>query len=79
MKHATMRSARLQRVVAILRDGKPHSTWEIMRRGKVCAVNSLIAELRCNGAVIDCDVKVEGPDRERRYYYTMKKGPRQDG
>ncbi|EPX78119.1 hypothetical protein [Salipiger mucosus] len=79
MNAASLKSARLQRVLTVLSDGKPHSTWSIMRRAKVCAVNSCIAELRCLGARIDCETRLEGPERERRFYYTMKKGPRTDG
>jgi len=42
-------SARLQRVHKLLSDGKWHGTREIMRTADVCAVNSIISELRSNG------------------------------
>lgn len=54
MKHASLASPRLQRVLALLKDGKPHTTREIVRKAHVVAVNSCIAELRANGAEILC-------------------------
>ena len=47
------RSARLQRVDAFLADGAEHSTREIIIACDVCAVNSVIAELRENGRRIE--------------------------
>ena len=47
------RSARLRRVQELLRDGRERSTRDIVRAAHVCAVNSCIAELRGNGAVIE--------------------------
>jgi len=47
-------SDRLRRVLAVLSDGQPHSTMEIVRAAEVCAVNSAIAELRMNGIRIEC-------------------------
>lgn len=41
-------SPRLKRVHAVLCDGKWHSTRDIMRAADVCAVNSIITELRAN-------------------------------
>ena len=38
------------------------------------AVNACVAELRTHGAVILCRVEVL-PNGQRRYYYTMTKGP----
>ena len=73
MKHASLASPRLQRVLALLKDGKPHTTREIVRKAHVVAVNSCIAELRANGAEILCT-------RERKKdrlicRYTMTKEP----
>lgn len=48
------RSLRLQRVRNVLIDGMKHTTRDLIRKAKVCAVNSIIAELRQNGMVIDC-------------------------
>lgn len=47
-------SDRLRRVLAVLSDGHPHSTLEIIQSAEVCAVNSAIAELRMNGFRIEC-------------------------
>lgn len=46
-------SPRLQQVLAYLRKG-PATTFEIMMGCGVCAVNSIIAELRSNGYSITC-------------------------
>ncbi|MDW7643423.1 MAG: helix-turn-helix domain-containing protein [Desulfuromonadales bacterium] len=42
-------SERLQRVHRLLTNGGWHSTRDIMRAADVCAVNTVITELRCNG------------------------------
>lgn len=39
-------SPQLRRVDAVLADCMPHSTMEISRAANVCAVNSIISELR---------------------------------
>ena len=55
MHAATLdRSNRLQRLRAVLRDRKPHSTRDLVRRAHICAVNSAVAELRANGLNIAC-------------------------
>lgn len=46
-------SPRLQQVLAYLRKG-PATTFEIVMGCGVCAVNSIIAELRSNDFVITC-------------------------
>lgn len=67
-------SPRLQRVLRVLSDGKPHTTRDIVRRAQVMAVNACVAELRFHGAEIHCDQRrVNGA---RRFYYTMTKGPK---
>jgi hypothetical protein len=48
------KSARLQRVRNVLMDGMKHTTRDLIRKAKVCAVNSIISELRENGMHIDC-------------------------
>lgn len=50
-------SARLQRVHALLSDGQPRTTREIVVGAHVCAVNSCIAELRENGVAVRCERK----------------------
>lgn len=67
-------SPRLRRVYRLLKDGRPHTTREIVRKARVCAVNSIISELRANGAEITCT-------RERQKdrlicRYTMTKAPK---
>jgi hypothetical protein len=47
-------SQRLQRVDALLADGQEYSTLDIIQYASVCAVNSIIAELRDNGRDIQC-------------------------
>ena len=55
MHAATLaKSARLQRTFDVLQDGQEHSTRDLVLAAQVCAVNSIIAELRANGYVITC-------------------------
>lgn len=56
MMHAARidHSPRLQRVLALLSDGRWYSTLDIVVGAGVCAVNSCIAELRANGLPIVC-------------------------
>ena len=54
-------SQRLQRVLWLLNDGHWHGTREIMRCADVCAVNTVIAELRHNG--IDIETRCVGRGR----------------
>ena len=77
MHPATLTSPRLQRVLALLKDGRPYTTRQIVRRAHVIAVNAIISELRQNGAEIAC---VRQLLRDRWvYYYTMTKGPTDNG
>ena len=48
------KSQRLKRVLSVLNDGCEHSTRDLIHAAEVCAVNSIIAELRCNGHDIEC-------------------------
>jgi len=73
MNHANMCSDRLRRVVRAMKDGRWHSTRDIMRRADVCAVNSCIAELRCNGAEIETDIRTV--DGRRIWFYRMTTVP----
>jgi hypothetical protein len=55
MNHAKLdKSDRLQRVDALLSDGRMYSTKEISNRTDVYAINSAVAELRANGRMITC-------------------------
>ena len=46
-------SDRLRRVLQMLGDGRWHGTREIMVDADVCAVNTVMAELRANGFFIE--------------------------
>ena len=59
-------SDRLQRVHYLLSDGAWHGTREIMIEADVCAVNTVIAELRANGFDIACRCVGRG-----RYEYRL--------
>lgn len=59
-------SARLQRVLTILLDHKCHTTRDIVKKADVCAVNSIISELRANGYDIGCQCIGRG-----RYKYQL--------
>ena len=48
------KSKRLQRVDALLLSGYSYTTREIIESARVCAVNSIISELRANGREIVC-------------------------
>ena len=60
------KSQRLQRVIKLLADGREYSTREIIAHADVCAVNSVITELRANGKNITC--RREG----QAWYYKME-------
>ena len=49
------KSDRLKRVADLLKSGRPYSTMEIIHKAQVCAVNSIVAELRENGFDIVCN------------------------
>ena len=58
MNHAILeKSPRLQRVFKVLLDGKEHTTRDLIRRASVCAVNSIVAEIRENGFNVTCERK----------------------
>jgi len=66
MHAATLKNSdRLQRVLHLLEDGDEHSTLNIVTCAQVCAVSSIIAELRANGRQIHC--RRDGD----RWYYRM--------
>lgn len=48
------KSERLGRVLDLLSQGAEFSTLDIIKNANVCAVNSIVAELRCNGFDINC-------------------------
>jgi hypothetical protein len=71
---ATLTSPRLRRVLAVLSDGRPRTTRDIVRKAGVVAVNACVAELRELGAEITC-VRETDPIRGPRWTYTMTKAP----
>jgi DNA-directed RNA polymerase subunit RPC12/RpoP len=48
------KSERLGRVLDLLSRGGEFSTLDIIKKANVCAVNSIVAELRQNGFEISC-------------------------
>ena len=68
---ATLESSpRLQKVYDLLKDGKPHTTMEIIKECNVCAVSTIIHELRENGKIIICLPRKRGV-----YEYQMEIEP----
>ena len=66
-------SPRLQRVLHVLRGGGEHSTLDLVERAGVCAVNSIVAELRAQGYAISC--RQRSVDGERRWWYRLDGSP----
>jgi acyl-CoA reductase-like NAD-dependent aldehyde dehydrogenase len=64
-------SPRLQRVLRVLADGRPHSTRAIIRKAHVAAVNAIVAELRAHGAVIACARERAPGGHGWRFRYTL--------
>lgn len=73
---ARLDSPRLQRVLALLKDGKPHTTRDIVRKARVMAVNAAVSELRHHGAEITCVKQAAPGGNGWRFYYTMTKAPK---
>ena len=70
---APLASPRLQLVLQLLSDGRPHTTRDIVRKARVMGVPACVAELRHHGAEITCvrQETLHGP----RLYYCMTKAP----
>jgi hypothetical protein len=67
MKYANIeKSDRLQRVAEVLAQGGEFSTLDIIKKANVCAVNSIISELRLNGYEINCERRGE------KWFYRME-------
>ena len=60
------KSERLKRVIRLLKKRREFSTLEIIQRANVCAVNSIIAELRQAGHKITCQ------RRGDRWFYRLQ-------
>ncbi len=76
MHHARLHtSPRLRRTLKVLQEAQGEmTTYELSRAADICAVNSVIAELRENGAEITCRQAVK--DGQRRFYYRLMKSPK---
>ena len=61
------KSARLGRVLDLLSQGGEFTTLDIIKQAGVCAVNSIVAELRCNGYEINCQ------RRGDKWFYRLEK------
>ncbi|WP_299370496.1 hypothetical protein [uncultured Tateyamaria sp.] len=75
MRYGRLKSSpRLQRALKALQDAQGElSTMQWAQAAKICAVSSVAAELRANGAQISCRQATE--DGQRRWYYTLLKSP----
>ncbi|WP_425091973.1 hypothetical protein [Tropicimonas sp. S265A] len=67
------RSPRLQRTLRVLQRGGAFTTRDLVRKARILAVNSVIAELRQNGCVIEC--RTETLKGQRRYFYQLISSP----
>jgi hypothetical protein len=75
MHAATLKnSSRLQAVHSLLLDGQEHSTRDIIKRTGMCAINSIISELRENKIRIDCRYVGETENGNSEYAYKLS-GP----
>jgi len=59
------KSDRLQRVYKLLKKGGEYTTLEIIQRAGVCAVNSIVSELRQAGYQITCQ------RRANKWFYRL--------
>ena len=62
-----LKSDRLKRVFNILMDGNQHTTRDLIRKARVCAVNQIISELRANAIGINCE------RRQNKWFYWLEK------
>jgi len=60
-------SDRLNRVLELLSQGGEFTTLDIIKQANVCAVNSIISELRQNGFDIDCQRRAD------KWFYKLDK------
>lgn len=77
MKHAKLEtSERLQRALRVLQAAKGWvSTRTLIRQAQICAVNSVIAELRENGAVIETRATTCSKTGRRLWQYRLTREP----
>jgi len=62
-------SDRLNRVLDLLSQGGEFTTLDIIKKANVCAVNSIISELRQNGFDIACQRRGE------KWFYKLEEVP----
>ena len=76
MHHAKLdTSPRLQRALIALQSSRGWiTTRTLIRKANVCAVNAVIAELRENGATIECKQEVDAKG-QRRWFYRLVSAP----
>jgi hypothetical protein len=67
------KSGRLRRVLELLREKRSEgaTTRDIIDVAHVCAVNSIVSELRANGFRIECDFDRRGEDGSAIYRYVL--------
>ena len=70
-------ATRLTRVLRVLRDGRPHTTRELIKQAEVCAVNTCVSEMRALGYVIEC--RSQGHDGHGAHVYAYQLVPRGRG
>ena len=68
-------SPRLQRLLAVLADGRQHSSLELVLEARVCAISAAVSELRMNGAVIDVERFERGGGDGPVWLYRLVQGP----
>lgn len=73
-------SPRLRRTLDVLERARTAdgggwlTTRQLVRRASICAVNSVVAELRDNGCTILCRVETDATGR-RRWRYRLEAAP----
>ena len=73
-RHARLEnSARLQRVLEVLKDGKWHTSLEIAMKARTVAPGSCISELRTNGFDIECRYRETTEEGRRVFEYRLKR------
>ena len=71
-------SARLQRVLDVLSDGRWHSSLEIAMKARTVAPGSCVAELRSNGFDIECRYRETTEEGRRVFEYRLKREEQKD-
>lgn len=68
-------SPRLLRVLRVLADGRPHTTWQIQEAARTVATGTCVSELRHAGFEIVCARRDRGPGRGPVWEYRMPAPP----